>query len=367
MNILFYTLAAKRSRDIESQAIEFSKKGNSIFLLTQSAHSVLHDNFSERGFFVEFRSNKKHSFFGWLLSELYHLSKFLRVHKINVVYSHLEPCNLIAVLCQFINPGVRFILYRHHAEALEFEASKRGRWLSKQVYTLAHQVIAVSANAKSYMVKQEKINPDKISVIPLAFNFGLYDLPFEYQVKGIRDKYTSDLLICTVGRLTSLKRIDAIIKVASLVKKHLIDVKLLILGDGEELNYLKGVAIKERVEDCVYFLGFVENVLPYMAASDVYIHLSQTEASCTAVKEAGLVSKPVIVCKGVGDFDEYIENDVNGWRVDENDCIFQSLEIFLAIYNKQYNSKLIGENLNRKILEHFNIANVIDRYDVFHK
>jgi glycosyltransferase involved in cell wall biosynthesis len=52
-----------------------------------------------------------------------------------------------------------------------------------------------------------------------------------------------------------------------------------------------------------------------LSAADLIVHPSITEASSSLIKEAGLVNKPVIVCSGVGDFDQYIEHDKNGYLI----------------------------------------------------
>ena len=53
-------------------------------------------------------------------------------------------------------------------------------------------------------------------------------------------------------------------------------------------------------------VGFREDFVNYMAAADLLIHPSLTEASNNVVKEMGLLQKGVAVCRHVGDFNDFI-------------------------------------------------------------
>ena len=63
-----------------------------------------------------------------------------------------------------------------------------------------------------------------------------------------------------------------------------------------------------------------------MAACDLMIHPSLSDASNSAIKEMGLLSKAVAVCSEVGDFDEYIVNDVNGFLMSPINFLMQLLK-----------------------------------------
>jgi glycosyltransferase involved in cell wall biosynthesis len=110
----------------------------------------------------------------------------------------------------------------------------------------------------------------------------------------------------------------------------------------------------------VFLTGHVSNVLDYLAAGDVVIHPSVLESSCVVVKEAGLVSKPVIVCRNIGDFDDYIRDEWNGFVVDQNAFVEQSVKI-LSRFDPQVGRKL-GENLRSEVLKNFDIEKTISRY-----
>jgi len=366
MNILFYTVANKRSRDIESQAVEFAKERHGIFLFTQSPSSELHDFFESKGFFSASSAPSKRIFPIFLVQEIFKLVRFCKRHKIAIVHSHLDPCNLVAVCCQYFT-NTKIIVNRHHADALVYEASKRTQLISRWIYKKAQQIVVVSANVKRYMVETEKINPRKITVVPLSFDFNLYSIPIEEQIEELRERYDADILLCTVGRLTGLKRIDSGIRLAHQLSKLGLDVKLLILGQGQGAGELEKLVEELEIFDRVFFLGFINEVLPYIAISDYYIHLSITEASCTTVKEAGLVGTPVIVCNNVGDFNEYLINEKNGFLVNKVNPVEDAVNIITKTYQDRKLLSEIGSRLKSTILRQFDIKNVMPLYHSLHQ
>ena len=365
MNILFYTISNKRSRDIESQAMAFSREGNSIFLLTQSGHSELHDFFISHQFIAVADPTPKTWFPIYLVTQIIKLIRFCWIHKITIVHSHLDPCNQVAVYSQYFIPAI-VIVTRHHADALQYETSPQGQRASQRIYQLARKIIAVSANVKDFMVTREGIRPGKIAVIPLSFDFALFPLPDKKNVELIKRRYNSRITLVTVGRLTPLKRIHLIIDLVDQLSKRGLDVKLLIVGQGEEETRLKNLTAGLNLVDQIHFVGFVHNVQDYLAAADFYVHFSISEASCNTVKEASLVETPVIVCHGVGDFNSYIRDNINGFLVDHNNPVSEAAVIISEYWQDKGHLEKIGRNLNETVRHHFDINNVLNLYRQLH-
>lgn len=105
------------------------------------------------------------------------------------------------------------------------------------------------------------------SKIWLQSNF--HDLPkFDLNVKS---RFQSPLIFITSARLISHKRIDVIIKVFSTLPG---ESKLIIIGEGNELNSLKKLAIELNVTNNIFFLGRISNDLLYYLLSNASAYLS---------------------------------------------------------------------------------------------
>ena len=70
-----------------------------------------------------------------------------------------------------------------------------------------------------------------------------------------------------------------------------------------------------KLTDRVFHIDYTDKVLNYMAASDLLLNPSLSEASKSSVKEMGFAGKAAVVCSGIGDFDDYITHKENGFLI----------------------------------------------------
>jgi glycosyltransferase involved in cell wall biosynthesis len=92
-----------------------------------------------------------------------------------------------------------------------------------------------------------------------------------------------------------------------------------------------------------------------MAAADLLLHPSIEDSSSITIKEAALVNLPVIVCKDVGDFDEVIEHQVNGFLVDKDNFVTETVHLVKAYLQEPANFKQVTKNLIKTVKEKFSI------------
>jgi glycosyltransferase involved in cell wall biosynthesis len=119
--------------------------------------------------------------------------------------------------------------------------------------------------------------------------------------------------------------------------------------------------------ECVFFPGYVDNVLEYLAASSFVLHPSISEASCVSIKEAGLVGRPVVVCERVGDFDEYITHRENGFLVSADNFEEDARVIIREYRFEALKLAQIGQRLKESVTSRFGIENVLPCYDTINR
>ena len=124
-------------------------------------------------------------------------------------------------------------------------------------------------------------------------------------------------LVLTVARLYKWKNVDVLIK---LVPDLPPESKLVIVGDGPEEPFLKGLADELGVADRVVFVGRVpqERVALYLRAADVFVLNTRYEGLSHTILECMDVGIPV-VATAVGGNMELIEDGVNGFLVPVDD------------------------------------------------
>ena len=362
MNILFYSPLQTRSKDTESIMEAFVKHGESVYLLTQYSSEIYHAACVPLG--VQCFSTPIIGTEGWYrkLKQILFLIKFCKKKKIDIIYAQLEPANFIAVLAQYFIKS-KVVLVRHHVDLLETDSTKLAHWISILTYKLSRNSVVVSNKAKEYMVSREGIRPDKIKKINLGFNFALWPSSDADFVKQKRESLKCDFVLVTAARLVKSKRIDIVFHIVKRLRENGYNCGLLLLGDGDEQENLKRLAQELRITDYIFFEGYVNNVVDYVAASDMMIHLSWTESSATVVKEAGLARKPVVVCENVGDFSDYIVEGVNGFLVDRESPMEMAIEKIIFYITNKNKFMHLGDNLYASVVNTFSIDSIYDEYD----
>ena len=123
---------------------------------------------------------------------------------------------------------------------------------------------------KEELVKQG-IPDSKMMPLPLGVNPELFSQN-EDGMK-IREKYdlNDEQVILYIGTMDKLRQLDIIIRAFSKVRGHRENVKLLMVGDGNDKLNLEDLASKLGLQDDVIFTGQVPyfDVPYYIAAADI--------------------------------------------------------------------------------------------------
>lgn len=153
------------------------------------------------------------------------------------------------------NTGTKFGLIGEAAE----------RFVIKNLKKSNTRFIANSNYTKSRLVKIAKITPSKIKVIHSGVELEKY--------RKIKVKKFRDPTIVSLGRLTSQKRIQDLIRAVKIIKQEIPNIKCKIIGDGPEKERLMNTAKKLNIENNVEFLGFIsknEEVIKILKQSHIF-------------------------------------------------------------------------------------------------
>ena len=107
------------------------------------------------------------------------------------------------------------------------------------------------------------------------------------------DGYTN---IVTVCRITNdSKRLDRIIKIASILKENNYKFRWSIIGNGPDFLLIKELVNNYNLANNVILLGSRTNPLPYIKRADCFVLTSQFEGKPVVIEEAKILHTPVIV------------------------------------------------------------------------
>ncbi|MEJ1239010.1 glycosyltransferase family 4 protein [Chryseolinea sp. T2] len=356
--ILFYGPFVKRARDVESVMIALKEKGHHIISLNLNCDTEFSNFVASQGISTHCHEIPGDGSILYLVKHVWAFIRFCRSNKVDFVFSHLDTTNFIASVAQYFVKA-RVFLCRHHVnEAALYKYSHSRTYVATNA--LVREMIVVSERARTYMHEIEGIALQRIRHINLGYNFRLYPLPSLNAAASIKRSFSGKIVMLTIGRLTQYKRPDVSVEIAQRLKQRGIDAVLLLLGDGPMRQQLEDEVSKNGLSDCVFFKGHVPNVLDFLEAADIVLHPSLLESSCVVIKEAGLLKKPVLLCKDVGDFNEYMIDGTNGFVADAEN--FANTAIEIISHKFWQNRPDIGENLHNTITRRFDIDNVLPQY-----
>jgi L-malate glycosyltransferase len=117
-------------------------------------------------------------------------------------------------------------------------------------------------------------------------------------------------LVVHISNFRPVKRIDAVVEVFARARRR-VPARLLLVGDGPEVETAARLARTLGIREDVEFLGEQDPVIPLLSASDVFLLPSAQESFGLAALEAMACGVPVVASR-VGGLPEVIEDGVSG-------------------------------------------------------
>lgn len=124
--------------------------------------------------------------------------------------------------------------------------------------------------------------------------------------------------IISVGSLYQIKNHQAIIDAFAELYSENKELRLLILGEGVQREFLEGKIDKYNLKEVVSLPGIKKDVASYLQASDIYVSASLTEGLPLSILEAMSCGLPVVATNAGGTVD-IVKNNVNGIIVSRSD------------------------------------------------
>jgi glycosyltransferase involved in cell wall biosynthesis len=174
------------------------------------------------------------------------------------------------------------------------------------------------------------------------------------KLRAIHSLPLQSVLVVYAGRLVPEKRVDHLLEIWNDIRARFPSAHLLIVGEGEEQQRLKEMRV-----DGVQFTGQVQDAVPYLQASDVFVLPSSTEGLSNSMLEAMSCGLPVLATT-VGGAPDVIEHEVSGWLIPPEEVVAlkQGLETLLGDRALRFS---LGTNARQRILSGFSLDSVARR------
>lgn len=227
------------------------------------------------------------------------LRGLIKRYEPDVVHTHLFDPSLIG-LTAAKSLGKKTVLTRHHSDAVHQIASPLKRrfylGLDKYISNRSDHIIAPSRMVHDILVETEGIDSRKVSIIPYGQTTERFDAVSDEKVAAVRDELgmSDELSLVFVSRLFDRKGHIYLFAALSAMIRDGFKATLYLVGDGEYQAVLEQKATELGIAEHVRFLGWRNDALTIVAASDVVVHPSLEDALSSAVIEAIMLGKPIV-------------------------------------------------------------------------
>lgn len=217
---------------------------------------------------------------------------------------------------------------------------------------------------KTYNLFKEKYKCDKnIYIVPTGMDVENFDVSKlkQSKIEELKNKYklNNSFVVLYVGRLAEEKNIEFIINNQHALLKKYPNLKLLIVGNGPDMEKYQKLCKKNKILESTIFTGAIpRDEMPYYyALGNVFVTASTTETQGLTVIEAMAASLPVVAINDES-FTNTVVDGLNGYlftkkseyikkigNLIENKDIYDKMKIQAKITSNEHSLKYYAEKI----------------------
>jgi glycosyltransferase involved in cell wall biosynthesis len=279
--------------------------------------------------------------------------------KYDIAISFLDGINTDFLLFSKIKYGKIFSIvqsnYEKYSQKTKYLNSELGQTRVKRRYEKLDGVICVSKSVEEGFIN---VFGDTYKTISIYSPIMTSKLKID---KNKSLKFENNKVhIVALGRLVTVKGYENLIKAINIIvnESNNYNLKLRIIGTGELQDSLQTLIRNYSLEEFVELCGYVEDAYPLIEASDLFVMTSFSEGLPTALCEAMILGKPVMVTN-VSGCSEVVSNGEYGAICEPNAASIAE------VLGKLVVSPDLLESLKRKSLERakmFSVDHAMDQY-----
>lgn len=249
------------------------------------------------------------------------------------------------------------VIRPHGSDILPEEGIRKNQRLNKRVKNAINASDAIIAQSRFLKREIEKITgaADKIKIIPNGVKISEFD---SYKSSMDKNQY-----MLAMGSLTKKKGFDILISAFDYLKHKLpkTDLRLMIAGDGKELENYKKLINEKGLNNSIYLLGNVtgEKKIALFKNCLFFVNSSRREPFANVNLEALAAGKPIIATR-VGGNTEVVKNGYNGFLIPSEDHVKLGDAMIKLYKNKAFIKKM--SKRSRAIAERYEWDSIVEKY-----
>ncbi len=289
------------------------------------------------------------------------LFRLLREEKIDVLFIINQPLTQFwgTACAMFAQVPVRITAIRSTGK---INRIRRRLWINDFTFPWITRVTALSGMHKSYLVKEEHIDPRKIEIIPNGVDLARFSrngTPASFKTSlGLPE---NSPVVGIVAMLRPEKAHDVFLKAAQKVLSKVPEAHFLIVGEGPERPGLEALAKELKIDSQVHMIGARNDVPDLLKLFDIGVLSSNpvVETLSNAVLEYMAAAKPVVATR-VGSLPEQVDEGKTGFLVESGNPETLADKMIRLLQDPAL-AKQMGEAGRKRVEKHFTLEQMVNQ------
>jgi len=253
------------------------------------------------------------------------------------------------------------LLFTEHGRHYPDTVGVKRRLMNKLLLPQAAGVTAVCEFTRERLVEKEGVAAGRIEVVyngvdPSRFE----DLPSPTAARASLGLPAEGPLIVQVGTVRSVKDHPTALRAFARVRESLPAAHIAFAGDGPDLPACQSLAVELEIADSVHWLGSRSDVPNVLAAGDVMLMTSLSEAHSVSLLEAMAAGLP-IVATSVGGIPETVSDGQTGLLAPRGDAAGLATHLVTLLRDDALRHRM-GHAARARVHERFLRSRMHQRY-----
>jgi glycosyltransferase involved in cell wall biosynthesis len=315
------------------------------------------------GFAVEVLGRRS----GWDWRCTWRLASFLRRRRVDLIHAHQYTPFFYALTARLLYHGPPILFMEHGRHFPDFPRRKRILF-NRLLLERRDRIVGVGEAVRQALIHNEGIPPARVSVIYNGIDLAKYSWLCLDRV-GMRKELkldANDFVIIQVARMDYLKDHATALRTAKRVASVNPNVRLVLVGEGPELEKVQELAQRLDLTGITRFLGVRKDVDRLLPAADMFLLTSISEGIPLTVIEAMAAALPVVATR-VGGMGEVVIEGTTGFLAPAGDDAMLADRILHIVNNPEVRMRL-GQAGSTRAQEMFSQEQMVAGYvRLFHE
>jgi len=296
------------------------------------------------------------------LRRFFFLVRYIKAERFHIVHCFLFLANIFGALAAYLAGKPKIVI---SIRSMNLFFTARHIYTVRFIGRLADRITVVSHQVKNLVLKREKLNPHKISIIPNGVDLKSLEGPVDKARKreeiGIEK---ADPVLGCVANLHEKKGHRYLLQALAGVIPEYPGLVLLLAGDGEEKAAIRGQVKALNLNGHVKFLNHRHDVPELLEIMDVFILPSLEEGMSNALLEAMAIGKPAVVTDVGGNPEAAIHGET-GLVIPVRDAEAMKQAI-LTLLRDKHQAAVMGKKGRERIKNYFSLKKLIDKNEAIY-